>query len=96
MKRTRRHGSPAYRQLWRVVEGAVADALEHHPDYLTARGARHARRSVTKRVVGAVMGYAEQSAQGRSRYSRAADTAGSVRSRPGQDPPPGAESDRGE
>lgn len=57
---------PAYRQLWRVVDGAVRDAFDHHPDYLTAKGARNARRSINKRVVGAVLGYAEQSARGRS------------------------------
>lgn len=58
--------SRAYRQLWRVVDGAVADAFAQHPDYLSAKGARAARASVVKRVVGAVLGFAEQSAEGRS------------------------------
>lgn len=74
MKRRRRLKPPkekpggAYRQLWRVVDGAVTDALNQHPDYLTDRGLMHenCRRSITKRVVGAVMGYAEQSAKRRS------------------------------
>ena len=91
MKRGPRRGTPAYCQLWRVVEGAVADALGSHPEYLTPRGARHARSSVTKRVVGSVLSYAEQSAQGRSRSSRAAETAeGAVTTpRPSRRPLPG-------
>lgn len=65
----------AYRQLWRIVDGAVRSALETHPDYLTEKGRRTAtaRRLIVKRVVGAVMGYAEQSAQGRSGASPAAE-----------------------
>ncbi len=74
MKRLRPEKStPFYRQLWRVVDGAVADAFQNHPDYLTQRGAKLARRSIAKRVVGAVLGYAEQSVQGRSGLSPAAD-----------------------
>jgi hypothetical protein len=65
----------AYRQLWRVVAGAVNDALGMHPEYLTAAGRRSAARSITKRVTGAVIGYAEQSARGRSGASPAADEA---------------------
>lgn len=58
---------PAYRQLWRVVDGAVADAFAMHPEYLTTPGFKYARNSVVKRVVGNIMGYAGQvSAQGRS------------------------------
>lgn len=67
-KRTRPlHPDPGpYRQLWRLVDGAVADAFKCHPDYLTAKGhiLDNARRSVTKRVVGAVLGYAGQAARG--------------------------------
>ena len=57
--------STAYAQLWRVVEGAVADCFNMHPDYLTPKGAKKstAQRSLTKRVTGAVLGYAEQSAR---------------------------------
>lgn len=57
----------AYRQLWSVVSGAVADAFRMHPDYLTAKGNRSAATSVTKRVTGTVLGFAEQSAKGRVR-----------------------------
>jgi len=58
--------SRAYRQLWRVVDGAVFDALYSHPDYLTEKGMHAARASIVKRVTGSVMGFAEQSARGRS------------------------------
>lgn len=63
----------AYRQLWRVVDGAVFDALYTHPEYLTPAGKRWARQSVVKRVTGAVYGFAGQSAQGRSGVSPAPD-----------------------
>ncbi len=60
-------GGPDYHQLWRVVDGAVADAFAMHPDYLTDHGRKRARQSIVKRVVGGVLGYADQvSAQGRS------------------------------
>ena len=70
------HSTRAYRQLWRVVAGAVGDALAMHPEYLTQAGRRSAARSVTKRVTGAVMSYAvEAAARGRSGGSPAADEA---------------------
>ena len=77
--------SRAYRQLWRIVDGAVADALKHHEDYLTDKGKRSARRSITKRVTGAILGYAEQSARGRSGASPAANSGhgAAATSRPG-------------
>ena len=64
-----------YRRLWRVIEAAVVEAFKAHPDYLTDYG-RHqgnATRSVCKRVVGAVHGYALQAAiheKARSRYEK--------------------------
>jgi len=54
-----------YRRLWRIVDGAVVDAFVHHPEYLTERGRNAARLSIVKRVTGAIMGFAEQSARGR-------------------------------
>lgn len=63
----------AYKQLWRVVDGAVADAFAMHPDYLTAKGLRSAQLSVTKRVTGAVIGFAEQSAKAALVANPAAD-----------------------
>lgn len=64
------HGA-AYRRLWRVVEAAVADAFDKHPDYLAQSGRQgnSAIRSVTKRVVGAVHGYAVEAAKRRSGVS---------------------------
>lgn len=47
-------------RLWRLVEGAVVDALKSHPDYLTERGERNAVESITKRVVGTLAGHAHQ------------------------------------
>lgn len=57
------------------MDGAVADALKNHPDYL-AEGARlsSVRNSITKRVTGAVLGYAVEAAKGRSPESGAADS----------------------
>lgn len=66
--------SAAYGQLWRIVDGAVADALKAHPDYLTDKGTRSARSSIVKRVTGAVIGYAGETAKGRFRDSRTAET----------------------
>lgn len=65
MKRPTIFGTPAYRQLWRVVDGAVTDAFAQHPDYLTDKGEQSARMSVVKRVTGAVHGYAKLSFAGR-------------------------------
>lgn len=57
----------AYAELWGVVDGAVADAFNNHPDYLTPKGQRSARTSVVKRVTGTVLGFAVQAAKGRQR-----------------------------
>ena len=56
--------SSPYAQLWHVVAGAVEDAFNNHPDYLTERGRISARQSIIKRVTGTVLGFAEQ-ARGR-------------------------------
>lgn len=64
-----------YRQLWRIVDGAVAAAFDAHPNYLTDVGRRSARASIVKRVTGSVLGYAEQvSARGRSGQEPAVET----------------------
>lgn len=54
-----RNADPVYRQFWRLIDGAVRDALLNHPDYI-ARGKspRRVRQSIVKRVTGALMGYA--------------------------------------
>jgi hypothetical protein len=49
-----------HRLLWRMVEGAVYDALQAHPDYLTDRGSSLAVCSITKRVVGQLVGHANE------------------------------------
>lgn len=53
-----------HRRLWRMVEGAVTDAFRSHPDYLTDRGARSAVESVTKRVVGTLVGHTQETRKG--------------------------------
>lgn len=54
-----------YRQLWRIVDGAVRDCVLSHPDYFTAKGFRSARPSIVKRVTGTVLSFAT-AAKGRS------------------------------
>lgn len=48
-----------YYKIWRIVDGAVKDALYNHPDYLTAKGKVSARESIVKRATGAVKGFTE-------------------------------------
>lgn len=69
--------SPTYRQIWRVVDGAVDLALSAHPEYIApGKNPRTVRNSIVKRVVGAITGYAEQSAWTRSGSSPACEEAG--------------------
>lgn len=56
----------AYGQLTRVVSGAVRDAFNNHPDYLTDKGRRSAKTSIVKRVSGTVLSFAVQAAKGRA------------------------------
>jgi hypothetical protein len=49
-----------HQRLWRMVEGAVASAFEAHPEYLTDAGAASAVQSITKRVVGNLVGHAHE------------------------------------
>ena len=70
-----------YRQLWRIVDGAVRDTLLQHPGYLTQKGKRSLRMSLNKRVTGAVLGYAAQAARGRSVVQAAAAEGGPARPR---------------
>ena len=59
-------GDAHYRQIWRVVDGAVADAFKMHPDYLTEHGRSRARQSIVMRVTGAITGYSAEAEKGRS------------------------------
>lgn len=48
-----------YKQFWRIIDGAVVDAINNHPRYLRDPGLlRYLRVSVTKRAVGSLMSYA--------------------------------------
>jgi hypothetical protein len=61
--------SKEYRAIWRVVDGAVRNAFDMHPDYLTEKGLKYsmARMSVVKRVTGAILGFtAERQKKARS------------------------------
>lgn len=53
-----------YQQLWGVTDGAVKDAFNMHPDYLTPKGRQSAVASVTKRVTGTVLSFAVAAARG--------------------------------
>lgn len=44
-----------YRELWMIVEAAIFDALDRHPDYLTEHGRDKALASIAKRVVGSLL-----------------------------------------
>jgi hypothetical protein len=41
-----------YHRMWRQVDGIVRQTFEAHPEYLTERGQKHARLSLTKRLAG--------------------------------------------
>jgi hypothetical protein len=53
-----------HQQLWRVVNGAVLDAFNTHPEFLTRPGKKYAAISVTKRVTGTVLSFAVAAAKG--------------------------------
>jgi hypothetical protein len=54
-------GTKAYRDLWRVIDGAVMDAFNKHPNYVAAgESERTVRNSIVKRAVGAVLSFADE------------------------------------
>lgn len=57
-----------YRSVHRLVDGAVRGTFIAHPEYLTEKGNQFfaARRSLVKRVTGAVLGFAKEKAKVRS------------------------------
>ena len=63
---TAAHSATPYQQLWGIVSGAVTDAFNRHPDYLTPKGRHSARASIVKRVTGTVLSFAAQAAQSRA------------------------------
>lgn len=57
--RPQKRPSARYVKLFKIVDGAVRDAFNMHPDYLTDKGKRWnaARQSIVKRVAGDIEGY---------------------------------------
>lgn len=48
--------APGYAEFWRIVDGAVADAFNSHPNYVAPGVPRKlVRASINKRVVGAIL-----------------------------------------
>ena len=47
-------GGAHYRRIWRLVNGAVADALKMHEDYVPLHRQKAARESIVKRVAGII------------------------------------------
>lgn len=67
----------AYAKLWRLVDGAVRDCFDAHPEYIPAGGdERTIRNSLVKRITGLTLGYAVEAARGRSVEKTAAENAG--------------------
>lgn len=82
-----------YRQIWRIVDGAVMDCFSHHPNYVKKEMARAVRMSIVKRVTGAINGYVgERAAQivSPSAQSASGDVSGAVNGREELDPCRGA------
>jgi hypothetical protein len=53
-----RSATPFRQAIWKIVDGAVRDALFEHPEYIRAGIKEHVvRRSINKRVVGALSGF---------------------------------------
>lgn len=47
-----------YSKIWRIADGAVADAFDKHPEYLVDNlSKKQIRASVVKRVAGALHGF---------------------------------------
>ena len=47
-------GDSRYRLIWRLANGAVADAFAMHPNYVETKWRKAARESIVKRVTGAI------------------------------------------
>ena len=62
--------NPAYikynknKKLFRIIEGAVIDAMKQHPEYFTAAAQKTAVVSITKRVIGAVIANSDKVPRG--------------------------------
>jgi hypothetical protein len=61
-------GGQSYRQIWRIVDGALVKTFLAHPEYLPDLVSAHAiRMSISKRVTGDVVGWAVASAAAQDR-----------------------------
>lgn len=63
-----KEGSP-YEELWKLMDGAVRDAFDKHPEYLPnkKRGTEYTiRMSIVKRATGAAMSFVERSTKSRT------------------------------
>jgi hypothetical protein len=57
-----------FRQIWRIVDGALRDTLAKHPEYISEKKIAYQgfRISLIKRITGAIVGHAAQAARYRS------------------------------
>ena len=56
-----------YRQVWRLVDGAIRETFAAHQDYLpNGKSEKRIRNSLSKRIVGKFMGYISQVPRGSS------------------------------
>lgn len=62
-----------YQRIWKIVDGAVRDCLKMHDDYVSPAKVSNLRRSITKRVTGAMVGHMKAESES-SRGSRARGT----------------------
>lgn len=59
-KRPPQKSSAQYATIWKLVDGAIADAFNAHPEYLNKEVSEaRVRTSICKRVTGIVTSYAE-------------------------------------
>lgn len=94
LRRPRFVGKAEHHLLWRIVAGAVTDALQAHPEYVTDRGRQTAINSITKRVVGQLVGHASEARKRRGfgPYQQRAKFASPLRGEPAATGPQAGES----
>lgn len=80
-----------YSKIWRIVDGAVKDALHNHPDYLTLKGRISARESINKRAVGAVHAFIRKGGEANRGLSPASCDSDTGKNNPRSSPPAQAE-----
>lgn len=53
-----KHGHHSeYHKVWRIVDGAIRDTFQHHPEYLSeTKYGPDIGRSLAKRITGAILG----------------------------------------